>query len=430
MQREVTFRNPQTVWLFDYLSFLTLSDEANRLIFLSERDWNMIWQATKDIDLWQSRVWLEANGENYLTVDDTQFETFQNWVSDMRIHLGDFEMIEEVLAEIRDAIQALVDKPCCPDGGTSGSRGSGQSDSPPNPYNQEETPDDPPPGFEDMEVFDTHKCNQAQDIVNQLKADLVGLSGIEYSAQPPAGIIGVLIAILLTPIPYDDLIALVGFLIYTALSYSLLATTAGEIDDDNENAICSLYSAPDVETARSNFLAYITDLADAAFPLPEEVEFVVEAVGYMLTNDSLNRLFTNQPTNSSAADCSECGGDDCTPITSGITFDFGDATHLGDGRYSIVAEAASGWPCGASAREIAFYRLPAGFRITEYAVTAGAIATCGTDIVHVFTGLVTPYTGGEATSNTGIGVPQNLGSLYMISSSDFTVEVRLCEIPA
>lgn len=305
-QRRVTHRNTQTVWLFDFLSFETLGEDTDRLIFLSERDWNMIWQATKDIDVWQSRVWVEAEGENYLTVDDTQFEEFQNWVSDMRIHLGDFAMIEDILQEISDRIQALVDKPCCPDGGTTGSRGTGSTQAPPNPYDQEATPEDPPEGFEDMEAFEGHKCNAAADIVNALQADLLSLSALTYAAQPPTGIVAVLIGILLTPIPYDDMIALAAYLIYTAISYSFLAEMAAQMEEDEQTIICSLYNAATVEGARAAIEDALQEIADAQGWTSPQVAFVMGAIDYFLTNDSLNKLFEDIPTVSQDADCSEC----------------------------------------------------------------------------------------------------------------------------
>lgn len=315
-QRRVIHRNSQTVWLFDYPSMLAMDNIANRLIFLSERDWNMIWQATKDIDLWQSRVWVEANNENYLTVDDTQFETFGQWVSDMRIHLGDFEMIEEVLAEIRDAIQALVDKPCCPDGSTSGSFGSGSAEVPPNPYDQGSAGGVPPDGFSSMEEFDAYKCNRAEDILNALKADLIGLSGLVYSGASPTGIVGTLVVFMLSPIPFDELVALAAYLIYSAYSYSFLAEMAALIEDNQDDLRCLLYNADTVGDAVSDFMGEIETLALAHYTTMDDAEWTVGAVDYFMTNDNFNKLFENIPTVSQDAVC-DCG--ECTPIL--YTFD-------------------------------------------------------------------------------------------------------------
>jgi hypothetical protein len=253
-----------------------------------------------------------------------------------------------------DAINAIANKPCCPGGTNSGSRGSGTSQVPPNTYNQNETPNTPPDGFEDMEDYRSHKCNQAQDILNALKADLVGLSGISYAAATPTGLIGFVITILLTPVPYDDLIALLGFLIYSALNYSLLAEMAGQIDDNNETLLCALYNAPSSESAKSLLLAEFEEIAGDTFPNPNDADWVVEACSYFLTYDNLNRLFEPTPTQSQNADCSGCTSNACDiPYEGMITWDWGIPDEIEPGLWEVIAEEGSGWNC-APAYEVAF----------------------------------------------------------------------------
>lgn len=415
MQRAVTFRNTQTVWLFDYLSFATLSSDANRLIFLSERDWNMIWQATKDIDLWQSRVWVEANGENYLTVDDTQFETFQNWVSDMRIHLGDFEMIEEVLEEIRDALLALVDKPCCPSAGTgAGSRGTGGSQVAPNPYDQGVTPDEPPPGFASMETFEPHKCNAANDIINALGSDLLSLSALSYAAQPPTGVAAVLIGILLTPIPYDDLIALAAYLIWTSISYSFLAEMAAQIELNREDLLCTLYNAPSSEDAQADFTSSLEEIANDQGWSSPTVAFVMGAIDYFMTNDAYNVMFENVPTITQDADCSECSGGTISPwtVVYGTTSSTSPANPVNGGG---VFE--TGYGCGADARHwgISFSE-PA--KVVGCTIAGGIPSECsGADIFYYysnddFTGLISSTSTPPSTA-PAVGIR----SMYVLWSS-------------
>lgn len=228
-----------------------------------------------------------------------------------------------VLEGILAAIQAIADKPCCPSGTTSGSRGSGTSAQPQNPYDDGGEPSDFPPGFEDRADWKSHQCDMAEDILNALKADLLGLSGLSYAASTPTGMVGLLIGILLTPIPFDDLIALLGFLIYTGYNYSLLATMATQIEGSQDELRCILYSAGSVEAAQSDFLAQLTEIADAAFTLEADKVWVMETIGFMVPTDSLNRLFMDIPTISQGADCSECGEGEISPWT----VVFGNATN-------------------------------------------------------------------------------------------------------
>lgn len=221
-----------------------------------------------------------------------------------------------ILQGILDQLTALVNKPCCPATGTgTGSRGAGGSAAAPNPYDDGGEPGDFPPGFEDRDEWKSHQCDMAEDILNALKADLLGLSGLSYAAATPTGMVGLLIGILLTPIPFDDLIALLGFLIYTGYNYSLLATMATQIEASQDELRCILYSAGSVETAQSDLMAELTEIADAAFTLEADKVWVMETIGFMVPTDSLNRLFADVPTISQGADCSGCAESGISPWT-------------------------------------------------------------------------------------------------------------------
>lgn len=299
-------RSPDTIWLFDYNSLLAMDDCPKYVVSLSERDINIIWQSVLNISRFRSRVFTAVNGTNYTIADIDQFSQFQEWVSDMNVNMGDFMTCTTALDLIAEALQALVDKPCCPSGSTSGSRGSGTTGEPPNPYNQDETPTDPPAGFSDMTQYNSHKCQAAQDLINNLRADLLGLSGIVYSGATPTGLVGTLIVFLLTPIPFDDLIALAAYLIYSAYSYTFLAEMSAQMSEENENLLCVLYSAAGASEAETAFLAALEDIALDYFSTTEDADWVMGAVEYMLSYDAFNVLFENVPTVSTEADCSEC----------------------------------------------------------------------------------------------------------------------------
>ena len=213
----------------------------------------------------------------------------------------------DILEQIKDAIQALVDKECCPPpGGNSGSRGIGTTGQPPNPYDEAITPTTPPPGFDTMEEYDTRKCQAANDIINNLGSDLVGLSGMIYAGKAPTSLVSALIVIMLTPVPYDDLIALAAYLIYSAYSYTFLAEMASAIDENRDDLLCILYSADSAEGAKTDFMAKLEEIAEGQGWAAGTDEWVMGAIEYIIDYDTLNILFVNLPTVSTDADCSEC----------------------------------------------------------------------------------------------------------------------------
>lgn len=215
-------------------------------------------------------------------------------------------VFEGILAQLT----ALANKECCPQTGTgSGSRGTGGTQQPINPYTDDG--ELPPSGWPQDETgygqYKTHKCNAAQDLIDNLQYDLTGLSGLSYAAQTPVGLVGVLITVLLTPVPYDDLVALAGFLIFTGYNYTLLAEMAAQIEGAEDEIRCILYNSSSAADAETNLITKLEELADAAFTLEADAAWVVEVCSYMVTNDALNLIFANVPTNTTGADCTSCG---------------------------------------------------------------------------------------------------------------------------
>lgn len=288
---------------------------------------------------WKTTYSTEYQQFGYITPTDEEFKNISNAIAEANIDMASCEDITTELAGIKDAILALVDKPCCPSGTTTGSRGSGSTGRPPNPYDGAETPETPPEGFGDMEEYNSHKCNAAQDLLNNLRSDLLGLSGIIYSGSTPTGLAGALILFFLTPIPFDDLIGLAAYLIYSAYSYAFLAEMSNQMSEENENLICVLYNGTSPETVETDFLSALEEIALAHFTTEDDAEWVMGAIEYMLTYDAYNILFEDVPTTSQDADCSSCNSDG--PILYTCIYpeipDFND-----DGYMILVAENAGG----------------------------------------------------------------------------------------
>ncbi len=218
------------------------------------------------------------------------------------------------LQGIIDQLEAIANKPCCPTGTTTGSRGAGSTAATPNPYDQAATPTTPPPGFDDMTEFNSHKCNAAQDIVNALMQDLQGLAGITYIGSTIPLLVEAAIAVLLTPIPYDDIIFLVSLLLFTVIEYTFLVLLSDEIFNNNDNLVCVLYNSPDSINAQASFRTELYALIDAQSWIDAEKDFVTSAIDHMTPTDAMNKMFVDLPTVAQNADCTGCG--DCAgPLT-------------------------------------------------------------------------------------------------------------------
>lgn len=420
------FPDSNTRQLIDYNRFVSLTGEKVFICldrgvleiaryFLNTRG---LWRTTYVVD------YVGTIGYNMPTVE--QFQLVQAAIAEAGVDMSSCEEIAEQLAAIASAIQQSAGTGgCC----GSGSRGSGTVAAPANPYNQTETPTEPPPGFESMEQFNSHKCNAALDLLNNLQSDLIGLSGLAYSGSTPTGLVGAMIVFLLTPIPFDDLIALAAYLIYSAYSYTFLAQMAALIEDNESELLCVLYDSPTSESAKTNLLAALETIALAYYATTPDAEWVMGAVEQMLPYDATNKLFEDLPTVAQDADCSACG-DDCDACSDGeleIWTDIGNQgtiTSTTPGSGEIVYEISSGSYQGGT---IDFYISP----------TADPGDQCNQQItIEILTGTITPAAPagwrtwnalGELTYSGDVepptGYPICVSNVSIRSSTAFTIRV-------
>jgi len=355
MGKVIRHRSPDSIWLFDFPSLETMDDCPELQVWLSERDIQIILQGLKDVHRFQSRVFVESEGQSYTTVDATQFEAFQGWVSDMFNNLGGYQMCNEIMQGILEALQAIAERECCPTGSpgsgllNSGSRGSAISSQSPNSF--EEEGETPPPGFDTWAEYRQHKCDAAHDIVKNFKVDLLSLSNLIPEDDAFSTIMVWLVGVLLTPIPYDDLATLIGLLLAASVEYSWLAELSSEVQDNANDLVCTLYTASDSANAESDYLVAVEGLIDGLDIPGFGQDWLKNVADSMLTPDVTNKLFVPGPTESQGADCpcaSACGMVSADDIagTGGVTFtlDSGSVTIAGSATLSSVSMDWGGNP--------------------------------------------------------------------------------------
>jgi len=339
-------KKSEAIWLFNYPSLAAMSDCADKMVWLSERDLNIIWQATINIDKFRSRVFNSVDGEEYDIVSRDEFSTFQEWVSDLNVNLGGFNMCNEILLGIAQILQQLVDKPCCPGESGGGSRGAGDIPAPPS--TQTSTTDDrlgdPPPGFEDWDEYDQFKCDMAHKILDDLIVDMATLFTVGAGVTASVTLATLLLTALLTPIGWAALITLAG----VALSLFATGITVSELtsvlEDNRDSLVCGMLSGSSVTDSISFFADVVQDICEADAEISAfgdvPIFLAVNTIMGFASIDSFNRLYEPPPYEiPTGNDCSGCNPPwwDCITadhvISSGSNFVTFEAFDVGDGNF-------------------------------------------------------------------------------------------------
>lgn len=304
-----TYPKGNTRQLIDYNRFASLTGE--KWLFCLDRG---VIELAKYLlnsrGLYVTTYYTELLDNGYTVPNTDQFELIENAIAEANLDMSGCTDIVAELALIRGALTAMAQGAgagCGDCGG--GSRGAGASESAPSDFT--DTGENFPPSFDDREEFNAHKCNQAYDIINALQADLQGLAGIEYtvSGNIPE-IVGILLGVLVTPIPYDDIVYLVALLLFTIIEYTFLVEFSSVVFDNRDNLACILYNSEDAGQAQVDFEAELDSLVDGEAYPDAAKDFVKDVVHHLVTFDAINLLYSDVPTISSGNTCSGCGTED------------------------------------------------------------------------------------------------------------------------
>jgi len=235
--------------------------------------------------------WDESSG----SVVDAQAAGREIWTRYLTLTGGN-----DVGCNFSELVQAILDLHdrqyggCCQSIAGSAGAGSAEADA-------EDFEDDGanyPDGFADRGEYDIWKCGTSQLIIDLWKADLEYLESTDFLAVTAAFVA----AALLTPVPGDEVIALVGVGIALVIEGVLAATTsavANAIEDNEDELRCLIYNAVDTITLKGSledwFESKLTTL-EATF------------MGYLINSDVLNWVFSKVNQILPVADCSLCEG--------------------------------------------------------------------------------------------------------------------------
>jgi hypothetical protein len=286
-----------------------LSDEACNLRLLSDRALYVLQNlATKDVGFYARYGTILDEGRydpvRPGTTEASYVDDAQNLI---REELQDMT-IENALSQIAQAITLLANSQCCPNDGSSGS-GETETGGTENIDNGSDSPDTEK--WPTYAEYDQDKCNRAAGIINQFQEDINNIETLNWVgilALPIGQALLLLAGALLTPIPGDEIIALLAVLTTLAGGVApVIAVVKAAIVTVKDDMICDLYNAPDVATAKADARATITTEIEAQSSGAIEVAAKLMAVMF-LTNNSLNKLFDPGTTyDYPAHDCTACG---------------------------------------------------------------------------------------------------------------------------
>lgn len=197
----------------------------------------------------------------YIGVNESQFDILDAEISAFLEETNDMAFCDELTQAFND-LSIAFRAGCCGEGAF----GAGDSEPPPSTNQDDE--EDFPPGFDTYAEYRAYKCDIANRIVQGIQTDIDWIEGGTLLTLT----FSIFIATLLTPIPGDEILALVGFVVALLLQGVLVATAAAvstEIDDSRQELVCLLYDAVDADEAKDA----VTSFMDAALSTTQAALF-------------------------------------------------------------------------------------------------------------------------------------------------------------
>ena len=288
---------------------------------------------------------------------------------------------EDLTAALTD-LSAAFRAGCCGEG----AYGAGSAE-PPASTNQDDE-EDFPPGFDTYAEYRSYKCDIANRIIEGIKTDIDWIEGGTLLTLT----FSIFIATLLTPIPGDEILALVGFTVALLLQGVLVATAGGVSDEivaSRQALVCLLYDAVDADEAKTDVTNFMTSALSST-----EMALFSSLWGFASVNALFERdvLLESSPL-PGAVVCTACGSECELCITAAGVPD-------SNGIYTIVSD-------------------------TVVTMTSGQVATVHWGICDFNTNPVSPFVycgpSVELVSYALVGFTPWATSAYRIYNSALTI---------
>ncbi len=233
----------------------------------------------------------------YRLPDDAEFDIISERISSAIG--GDIMCVQELVEAIEGislSIQQSSEAGC--DGCGTGSGGSGGTQPPPSSYEDDGV--NPPAGnYDDYDAYKATKCSIAGDIIDKILKDLQWIIAADIVSLTATA----MAIALITPIPFDDLLAFAGFLVGLFLQGVIVATANAvsvAITANRQALVCDVYEAANENDAEANFEATL-GLSGINGTM----------ASYFITPSSFNSMFEFSAPGTGTDDCSSCDDDFC-----------------------------------------------------------------------------------------------------------------------
>lgn len=169
--------------------------------------------------------------------------------------------------------------------------------------------DPPPTGFDTWEEFNAQKCAIAWNIVETLQGDLGEMAILNFGGVSLSSLAALLAIAFVTPIPFDDVIAIAGLLL-TVVAEIIITTALSLVNDNEEDLVCELYSGASSADSRTLYLAKFSEFVASGVSDPIEAFAINALMSYMVGSSVTNRLYTKDLTRIwGERDCTNCADD-------------------------------------------------------------------------------------------------------------------------
>ena len=199
----------------------------------------------------------------------------------------------------------------------------------------------PPDGFASWTEYETYKCDVAKWLIQQVDADLTWMLSADLVGITATG----LAIALITPVPFDEVIILVGLIaaiIAQGAMASALTDMIAAIDDDFSEIMCAMYEAETATEAQTDLGTAIDTAVDGESSDPW-AGLMKSVLKTMFGSHNLNKLFVRDNSladsdwlpsgncSGCAEECAEVSIDDGTLIDHSPPFITVQSVQLGSG---------------------------------------------------------------------------------------------------
>ena len=237
---------------------------------------------------------------NFYTIPDSdQMGLIEDAVANFLEETSDMGTCDDLITVLNNiSINLASQATCC--GGS-----AGQSQPPANQtgigYPGQHT-GDPPDGFASWVEYDTYKCDLATQIADNIAKDLAWIAG----TSAVAAWIPVLVATLVTPVPFDDIASIAGLLLAISVD-AAVATVFGtaliEYNAVKSDVVCALYYAQNAGQSKSQ----ADDVINSNITNSLAARAITTMLGYYTINDLYSNNQALRDIGLPTGDCSSCG---------------------------------------------------------------------------------------------------------------------------